>query len=90
MRVCIELRRNNASKTFIGLSFRTCNIVENDSPPLYFVNLKMDLLSKECIFPVMIPETRHNLDLWDIFARGKFDDVSLFDFHIFDTFPRIE
>jgi hypothetical protein len=90
MRVCIELRRNNTSKTFIGLSSGACNVVEIGSPPLYFVDLTIDLCSRECIFPIMIPEAGHNLDSWYIFFREEFDDVALFDFHIFDTFSRIE
>jgi hypothetical protein len=62
VRVCIEFRSNNASKTFIRFSSRACNIVEIGSPALYLVDPKIDLLSTECIFPIMMPETGNNFD----------------------------
>jgi hypothetical protein len=86
MRACIELRSNNASKTFIELSFGACNIVEFGSPPPYFVNPKIDLCSRERILPIMIPETGNNLDPSHVFVREEFDDVALFNFQIVDTF----
>jgi hypothetical protein len=36
------------------------------------------------------PEAENNFDPWHIFAREKLDDVSLFDFHIFEAFSLIE
>jgi hypothetical protein len=38
----------------------------------------------------MIAETRNNFDRWHAFIREEFDDVPLFDLHIFDTFPPID
>jgi hypothetical protein len=90
MRVCIEFRNNKASKTLVGLSSGACDIVEIGSPLLYFVDPKIDLCSGKYILPIKMPETGNNLDLSDIFACEKCNDVSFFDFHIFDTFSRME
>jgi hypothetical protein len=87
MRVCIEPRSDNASKTFIQFSSGSCNIVEIGSPALYFVDPKIDLCSRECILPIMIPETENNFDRWHAFTGEEFDDVPLPDLYIFDTFP---
>jgi hypothetical protein len=90
MSVCIELHSNSASKTFIRLSSGVCNIVEISFPALYFVDPKKDLRSRECILPIMMPETGNNLNHWHTFIREEFDDVPFFDLHIFDTFSPID
>jgi hypothetical protein len=38
----------------------------------------------------MIPETGNNLDPWYVFVCEEFDDVALFNFHVFGTFSRME
>jgi hypothetical protein len=88
MRVCIELRSNNASKTFIRFSSGSCSIVEIGSSALYFDDPKRDLRSRECIFLIIIPDTGNDLDRWHAFIREELDGVPLFDLHTFDTFPR--
>jgi hypothetical protein len=35
----------------------------------------------------MIPETANNFYHWHAFICEEFDDISLFDLHIFHTFP---
>jgi hypothetical protein len=72
MRIGIELRSNNTSKTFIRLSSGACNIVEIGSPPLSFVDPTIDLRSRDCILPVTIPETGNNFDRWHAFIREEF------------------
>jgi hypothetical protein len=90
MRVCIQLRSNNASKTVIRFSSGACNIVEISSATLYFLDPKLALCSRECILSIMIPETGNNFDRWHAFIREEFDDdVLLFDLRIFDTIPQI-
>jgi hypothetical protein len=62
MRICIELRSNATGKTFIPFLAGACNIVEIGSPALHFVDPKMDLRSRMCIFPIMISETGNDFD----------------------------
>jgi hypothetical protein len=38
MTVCIDLRRNNGSKTLIGVSSEACNIIEIGSFALHFAD----------------------------------------------------
>jgi hypothetical protein len=90
MSVCIELRSNSASKTFIKLSSGACNLVEIGSPLFHFVDPTIDLRSRECILFLMIPETGNNLDSEHIIVRGEFNGVALFDFDIVDILSRIE
>jgi hypothetical protein len=87
MRVCIELRSNNASKTFIRFSSGACKFVEIDSPALYFVDPEIDLRLRESIIPMMIPEKGNDFDRCHAFIPEEFDDVPLFGLHIFDAFP---
>jgi hypothetical protein len=90
MRVCIELRSNNASKTFIRFSSEACNIVEIGSPALSFVDPKLDLRSRECILPMIIPEIGNDFEPWHAFISAEFNDVPLFDFHICDSLSPID
>jgi hypothetical protein len=90
MRVCVELPSNNSGKAFTGLSSRACNSVEIASPPLYFVDPKIDLCSRECLFPRMAPETGNDFDPWHAVVSEQFDGMALFDFHIIDPFSPID
>jgi hypothetical protein len=64
--------------------------VEIGSAPLYFVDPKIDLRSRECLFPRMVPETGNGFVPWHDFAGEEFDDMALLDFHIIDTSSPIE
>jgi hypothetical protein len=35
----------------------------------------------------MVPETKNDLDPWNVFVREELDDVALFNFHILILFP---
>jgi hypothetical protein len=38
----------------------------------------------------MIPETGNNFGRWHAFIREEFDDVPLFNLHVFNTFSPID
>jgi hypothetical protein len=86
VRIGIDLANNNNGKTFIRLSSRARNSVKIRSPPLYLVDPKGDLFSRECSLPIMLSETGDDLDAWHTFITEEFDDIVLLNFHDFDSF----
>jgi hypothetical protein len=86
MRIGIELAGDNGGGTFIGFSSGACDGVKVRSSPLYFVDPEAHLCSRECILSLRLFETFDNLDPWYAFIGEEFDDIALFNFHIFDTF----
>jgi hypothetical protein len=78
------------SSGFHPVLIRACNIVEIGSSALYFVDPKIDLDSRNYLLPITIPETGNNFDRLHASICEEFDDVPLFDLHIFDTFPSID
>jgi hypothetical protein len=75
-------------KDFHQAPSRACNIVEVRSPPLYFADPTSYLHLRECILPIIVPETGNNFDPWHVFVREEVDDVLLLGFHILDPFFR--
>jgi hypothetical protein len=86
MRVGIGLSGNRDSKTFIRLSFRACNSAEIDSTPLDFVDPEIYLRPRACMVPIMFFQTSNDFDSENALIREEFDNIALFDFHLFDTF----
>jgi hypothetical protein len=86
MRVSIELSGNKGSKTFIGLSSRTCNSAEIDSSSLGFADPEIYLLSRECIVPIMFFQTANDFHSENALIHEEFDNMALFNFHLLDTY----
>jgi hypothetical protein len=73
VRVGIGLSGNKGYKAFIRLSFRAYNSAEIGSTPLHFVDLEIDLRSRECMVPIRPFQTANDFNSENALIREEFD-----------------